>query len=372
MKKVFFFLLSISLILNYSFAQRKLSDIPIDPASPEALLLTDDVPEIFDGIWEGNDRYIMFQEKSELKDIVKDEVELKEDNYIWIYLKMFYGWYVDRSAEKYTKKNSPEKYDSNDVVFRDIQNIKIQFKKLLDIDECNAYEIIITYPKQKEKTVIPVAVIDGELYLDFAIRADYKTYSPEGKSSPLIGSWSSVAHVSGIKVSKPITDTNLYSLFITDSRIYSIRYWKTDMDFNPAMAFFSDGDNKFEVPKHISSAGNVYTCVTGRSVTIRNVELKKNLNINDFKIDSQKMVLATGTPYLKRISEHCSFDDMMNIVAVSNARKAPEQDPPFPPFKLDWEPEDIKSLEIQRKILEAVHRRHKEFCEKYPFKLRMY
>ncbi len=379
-KKVLFFCSAFLFILTNAFSQKKLAEIPradeIPVVNPDAILITNSVPKLFDGIWEGKDRYIMFQEKSELEDIVKDEVELTEDNYIWIYLKMFYGWYYDRSAEKYTKKTSPEKYDSNDVVYRDIQNIKIQFKKLLDIEDCNAYEIIVSYPNIKEKTVIPVAVIGDELYLDFSVRSDYKTYEQtkdnDENVSSFTGSWSSVAHVSGIKVSKPIVSENLYSLYVTENRIYSIRYWKTDMEYNSGKAYFSDGEKKYEVPKHIVSAGNVYTCVTGRSVTIRNVELKKNLNLSEYKLDSKNLVLSTGTPYMKRISQTCDFESMMDIVAKANARKAPKEDPPLPPFKADWDMEDIKSIGIHKKILDAVRRRQNEFYKKYPFKLKMY
>ncbi|MBQ0163405.1 MAG: hypothetical protein KBS84_09655 [Treponema sp.] len=326
------------------------------PPAPEAVMFSDEVPSIFNGIWEGDDRYLMFQEKEELEKIVQGDVELKNENYIWIYLKMFYGWYLDRSAEKTNKKNSKYKYDSNDVVFRDIQNIKIKFRKLIEDENCQAYEIELKYPNVKEPTVIPVAIVGDELYLDFAIQ------SFDGDSA----SYSRVAKVSGIKVSKPIVAENLYSLYVTDDAVYSIRYWKTDMPYENTKAFFSDGENKYEVPKHIRSAGNIYTCVTGRRLTIRNVDRLSNAVLNNYKFSEDKKILITSKPYLTRISPKADLEGMMQIVQKSNSRKAPDPIPPFKPFEADWTIEDQKSYDINIKILSAVYRRHKEFCEKYP------
>lgn len=383
MKKFLVFITLILITLNFSFAQKKLSDAvtesdsaetlqssdssQIEIQKPDALLITDSVPVIFNGIWEGEDRYILFQEKSELKDIVKGDVKLTDDNYIWIYLKIFYSWYVDRAAEKTTRKNAKNGYDRNDVVFRDIQNIKIQFKPLIDSENCCAYEIIVTYPGIRENTVIPVCIINNQLYLDFAIKTNElpeNAHDEKIEKNPLTGSWSSIGKVSGIKVSRPIVKENLTSMYITDDSIYYIRYWKTDMPYSTDMAFFSDGKYKYEVPKHINSAGNIYTCVTGRSVTIRNVQRQK-LPLENYIMNSENNVIAFGEPYMKKISESCLLKDMMQIVKVSNARKAPPQDPPFPPAELDWHLEDISRVELSNQLIQAVRKRQREFYEKY-------
>lgn len=384
MKKIVIIFAFLFIILSPGFSQKKLSEIPSsdkvesesvvnDVLIPEELIITDKVPEIFNGIWEGQDRYIMFQSKKELDEIVKPDVQLKEDNYIWIYLKLFYGWYIDRAAEGTTRKTARYPYDRNDGTFRDIQNIKIQFKPLLDTEKCCAYEIIVNYPKIKEPVVIPVCIIDGKLYLDFAIKTNelpvnYETESENKKSNPLTGSWSSVGKVSGIKVSKPITKENLVSTYITDDSIYYIRYWKTDMPYSKDWAFFSDGKYKYEVPKHIRSAGNVYTCVTGRSVTIRNVE-RRNLPLENYVMGEEQNVIAFNEPYLTKIKDNCGLSEMMEIVKVSNSRKAPLDPPVFPPKEPDWVIEDTYSIEIQYKILRAVLKRQKEFNEKYPVRL---
>lgn len=363
MKKILSLIFFSVLTLNV-YSQKKLSDLgnefqigdQIVPPAPEAVLFSNEVPALFNGIWEGDDRYLMFQEKEELEKIIKDEVELKNDNYIWIYLKTFYGWYLDRAAEKTNKKNSKYKYDSNDVVFRDIQNIQIKFKKLIDDENCQAFEIELKYPNVKEPVVIPVAVIGDELYLDFAIQSFDGDFS----------SYSRVAKVSGIKVSKPIVAENLYSFYVTDNAVYSIRYWQTDMPYTEAKAFFSDGENKYEVPKHIRSAGNIYTCVTGRSLTIRNVDRLNSAVMKNYKLSEDKKILITSKPYLTKISQKADLEAMMQIVQKANSRRAPNPNPPFPPTELDWTIDDQRSYDINLKILSAVYRRHKEFCEKYP------
>ena len=152
MKKSLSFISILIFSLTFCYSQKKISDIPdtsrysepdssvevvqvpgeVEVQPPDELIITDEVPICFNGIWEGSDRYIMFQEKSELQQIVSPDIQLSHDNYIWIYLKIFYGWYIDRAAEKTNRKNTEYPYDINNTVFRDIQNIKIQFKPLIN------------------------------------------------------------------------------------------------------------------------------------------------------------------------------------------------------------------------------------------------
>ena len=70
MKKTFF-CLTFFLILVSLYSQSNHSEI------------TYGIPEELTGIWEGNDRYIIFSDNSEAV----------------ISLKVFYGWYTDRTAE---------------------------------------------------------------------------------------------------------------------------------------------------------------------------------------------------------------------------------------------------------------------------------
>ena len=226
--------------------------------------------------------------------------------------------------------------------------------------------MIVQLSKNKGKSCNSGMCNRYKLYINFAIKTNEL---PEDKNNdikdknPLNGSWSSVGKVSGILVSKPIVSDNLVSTYITKNSIYYIRYWKTNMPYSSEKAFFSDGKYKYEVPKHINSAGNIYTCVTGRSVTIRNVE-RKNLPLTDYVMNEEKNVIAFGEPYMNKIQDNCSLQNMMEIVKVSNARKAPPEDPPFPPAELDWHLADIKNLEMGNQIIQAVRKRQREFLRK--------
>lgn len=362
-KKIFFLILNICLLFNSIYSQTQEVQIP----KADALIFSNEVPRILDGIWEGDDRILMFQEKQELEKILSKQIPLEEKKYIWCYLKTFYGWYLDRAAEKNNRQNSEYQYDKNNTVFLDIQNIQIQFKKLIQEENCCAYELILSYPKSKTKSIIPIAIVDDKIYLDFAIKNKLPQNSTF-ENSVYYGSWSRVAKVSGIKISEPIIDDELVSMFITENSIYKIRYWKTDMEFSNDFATFSDGEKKYEVPKHIFSCGNVYTCTTGRSLVIRNIE-KQNIDNeflkNELIINEQQNVLAFGKPYLIQKSKDCSLINMMQIVKLNNLQKAPYPDPPFEPSDLDWHLDDINRLEINNQIIQAVRQRQREFYQKY-------
>ena len=365
MKKFLIFILFSFSVLSFSFSE---ADIPF----ADALIPSGKLPEVLDGIWEGSDRYIMFQENSELDEILDSQIQLDEPGYIWCYLKMFYGWYTDRAAEKTNRKNSSYQYDTNDVVFRDIQNIKIEFVPLLNLENCSAFEIVITYPNVKEKYSVPVAVIGDSLFLDFAIRqpqSDSENIKNRKNNNDLYGFWSSVPEVSGIKISRPVISDSLYSMYVADDCVYYIRYWQTDMEFSDGLAVFSDGKNKYEVPKHIKSSGKIFTCVNGRSSIIRNVE-RKALPLENYDVNDDKNIIGLGTPYLSRIEKKCSLENMMKIVMQDNSRRAPYPDPPFPPSNLDWHLDDITRLEINNQIIQAVRRRQREFYEKYQLGLK--
>ncbi|MCR5612283.1 hypothetical protein, partial [Treponema sp.] len=107
MKKSLFIFLFTLFFLFFSFGQKKISDAQFDPENPsqnargslqgaggsaqdasaqypdetitlddiqipvpEVFTPLDYVPEIFNGIWEGDDRYIMFQNQDELASII--------------------------------------------------------------------------------------------------------------------------------------------------------------------------------------------------------------------------------------------------------------------------------------------------------------
>lgn len=345
LKKLFYKSVFLLFLTFTAFSQENAS---INSIAPDALLETNEVPACFGGIWENDDRYLLFTENV----FEKTDEDKNQNNYIWIYLKTFYGWYTDRAAEPSSISKDSVK-DHNDTVFLDNQNIQIEFKSLFQTDNASAWEIILSYPRIKEKTIIPVAVIGNEIYLDFALN----TTLPEFKDSqnPLVGSWSRQALSTGLKVSQPRIKDSLYSMYITQSGIYYIRYWQTDMPYSTEKAYFSDGIT-YSVPKHIQSAGKVYTCVTGRRTTIRNVE-KTSQNLENYKIDQSGSIMVFGKPYSTKINERAGRKEILEIVEKNNSRRAPYPDPPFPPSNLDWHLEEIYKLEQTNALMREFRKR---------------
>lgn len=347
MKKTFF-CLTFFLILVSLYSQSNHSEI------------TYGIPEELTGIWEGNDRYIIFSDNSEAV----------------ISLKVFYGWYTDRTAEGPSFASFTR--DSNDATAKIPQAIIIGYKSIAP----SAWELVVKYPNIKENRIIPVAVIDGKLYLDFMIKVlENETKSTNNSSittnisnssdsyenqntESLKGFWHGIGQVSGIKVSEPITNTKLQSMYITENAVYYLNYWKTDMPFSNEQAAFSDTDKTYYVLKHIQSAGNCYTCTTGRSTIIRNVQKGYKIEKN-YTLSSDGMVLAFNSPYLSRISEDSSEDTFIQIVQKNNSRRAPDPNPPFPPSNLDYHLTEIHYLEKNNEQVKEVRQRQQEFYEKY-------
>ena len=316
----------------------------------ESIIELKDTTEILYGIWDAEDRIIAFDNSKEL-----------DNNFIFIYLKTFYNWYLDKVASSTSRNN--DTFDVNNTVFLDIQNIKVNFIPLLNSSNCNAYEIVLTYPKSKEKTYIPIAIIDDKLYLDFMIKSNSLNYI-DVNDNELSNSYSSVCKVGGIKVSKPYEEKFLTSVYIKDNYIYYIRYWKTDMTYSSEKASFTDGVNKYFVPKHIKSCGNVFTCVNGRSLVIRNVE-KKQFNSNNDITDSSENIITFSKPYMINIDKDFSKQKLDKIATENNSKKFPIPQKVFPDSNLDYHIEDITRIEINNQIIQAVRKRQREFYEKY-------
>ena len=212
------------------------------------------IPEEFYGIWESKDRYVFIE---------KNETE--KANQIVIYLKTYYGWYVDRTVEpkeydeiiKRTRNNSTPK--NAEQVFFEILPIN-QNNDIIISDDSLAFEINLIYSKN-EIHKIPVTVINQKIYLDFYIQdTDDKSFYRGNAVSK------------GIKVSTWKIPENISCLYFLDDTFFDIRYWLTDMDYEKSKVSL-DFDNKtFFVDKHIFSSGYNYSCVSGRSKKIRNVQ----------------------------------------------------------------------------------------------------
>lgn len=326
------------------------------------------VPAPFEGVWERDDRYVIFSCNEENKRPQQKEGAA-------ILLKTFYSWYLDRTAE-------PASFSAqrtvNDSTRPDAERIFIEYRPLVTskgaADDASVWEMFLWLPRLKEASVIPVAIIGGNLYLNFAVKlssqsdeASESEGNAQGKedADPLEGFWAQMSEADGVKVCPPVTSTDIYSTYITRDAVYTIRYWRTDMEYTNEMAFFSDGGQTFSVVKHIQSAGKIYTCANGRSVTIRNVQ-KTNDRPKVYELDSSAQICGLGQPYLKRVQDVGSQEAVAALAKEYFAKRAPNPDPPFPPSKLDWHMDDIRRLEAGNQIIQAVRNRQREFAEKHP------
>ena len=346
------------------------------------------VPDAFAGLWERDDRFVMFAESDdflesrvqeflsspEASDDEKNAVR-NQAKYVSILLKTFYGWYLDRTAE-------PESFSSearfvNDSTCPEAERIRVEFRPLLrmadavgaDQGEGSVWEIFIRYPGVREPAIIPLAIIGGNLYLNFAIKLNTENDESReasddetGENPPdeLLGFWCSLVPTDGVKVSLPASGENIYSTYVTRDSVYTIRYWKTDMEYSQERAFFSDGGKTFSVVKHIQSGGKNFSCTNGRSVTIRNVQ-KTSALPEVYELDSSATICGLGEPYLRRVQNENSVQTVARFVRDAMSKKAPNPDPPFPPSNLDFHMEEIYRLEEGNLIIQSLRKRNKDF-----------
>lgn len=346
------------------------------------------VPDAFAGLWERDDRFVMFAESDDFLESRVQEIlsspEASDDEknavrnqakYVSILLKTFYGWYLDRTAE-------PESFSSearfvNDSTCPEAERIRVEFRPLLrmadavgaDQGEGSVWEIFIRYPGVREPAIIPLAIIGGNLYLNFAIKLNTENDESReasddetGENPPdeLLGFWCSLVPTDGVKVSLPASGENIYSTYITRDSVYTIRYWKTDMEYSQERAFFSDGGKTFSVVKHIQSGGKNFSCTNGRSVTIRNVQ-KTSALPEVYELDSSATICGLGEPYLRRVQNENSVQTVARLVREAMSKKAPNPDPPFPPSNLDFHMEEIYRLEEGNLIIQSLRKRNKDF-----------
>lgn len=311
---------------------------------------SDDVPSLLEGIWQGSDRLLMFSNQNESA----------------VVLRVFYQWYNDRAAEPEYFKEIKSR-DRNDATSSESGNISVKYITILENSSKNSgiYWLSVKYTHDKENYLIPLLVIDGKIYLDFLAKGS-AVDSSTTSSSPLHGSLSSsssasesaispgfyraassLASSSGILVSPPVFKNEVISYFVNGSEIYKIRYWLSGMEYSDIKASFTDeknGTKAFSVDKFLKIGANLYQCTTGRSTKIRNIEKFSN-HKKTLTFDSDKIFIALGEPYLTKVPDKTSAEDLLENVTENNKRKKPAQKPLFPPSEINFHWKEISELE---------------------------
>lgn len=307
-----------------------------------------ETPEFFQGIWKGDDRYIFFGKNNEIA----------------VILKGYYGWYYDRAAE-------PEEFETLSPRKRNISTVKhgkritTDFTKISSTDEI--WEINLDYGK-KEKSIIPVFINGNELYLNFLLKIPFSNEPSIGSleangdfsSNPLFGYWQGINEADSIRIFERKNSENIISWYITSQGVYRLRFWKTDMKNEDSKAAFADGSIIYTINKHIFSAGKNYTCVNGKSSNIRNVEKYPTFPV-EYKLNETGTVLTLKSPYLVKLTDADSAEELIEIINIANSRRKPDSPPLFEEEKLDWHWDLINQLEKGNSQIQEVRKRQKEF-----------
>ena len=246
------------------------------------------MPESLKGIWEGKDRFIYFEDASD-----------DENPELVVILKEFYGWYYDRASEP-SEYNQIEKRIRNDATHIDAEFITYEIENL-SVE--NAYQMTINYSKS-EKNYVPFAIIDDKIYLDFYTKVpvktddeneeiDYQLYKGylQGQEPTFYG----------FRISQYSAPENVGLLIIDDNKMYDVRYWLTDMEYDDDFVIFKYKDDSYNVPKHLIVGNQKYSCVNGRSRKVRNTMPFTIYDENEFIFNEDKSILIKNPePYLLR------------------------------------------------------------------------
>ena len=287
------------------------------------------------GIWKGDDRYVFFGDEGKISVILKE----------------YYGWYYDRAAEPKEDADT-EHRNVNAASSPEAQHITAEYSRLQD--DLNAWEISISYDK-KNISIIPAAVLDGRLYLNFLIRTKDDLDKIKMQTDSVPGSenskaeniyWQGINSADSIRIFERENKENINSWYITENAVYKLRFWQTDMDYDEyAAASFTDGDNVFTLKKHIKSAGQTYTSASGRGKIIRNVEKYRSLPFSAaIYSDGIQRLCTLGKPYLEKIESTAAKEELFKIIKEANSRRKPNSPPLFKPKTLDWHWEMIEKL----------------------------
>ncbi len=321
---------------------------------PPPFELSTSLPPLLAGLWENSHRIVSFESLESAQ----------------VVLKLFYGWYYDRAAEpgpavaetslsttqvdydysdtsqeEFAARNSvtiteqslqPEDLPPrprNDATSAQAQQLLVEFQPLIpETETSGAWNIWITYPGTRVREAIPVAVFDGKLYVDFFLARDL---SPAQF-------YQAASNTQGITIAQPLLDGEVASYLVTGSRMYRIRYWQTDMDYDGAtQAVLTGEDGSHELPKHLLIGGTVYTCVAGRRVDIRNVEEIPH-DVSGFAFSGDNRIVVREDAYLSRMDADAA--QLYQLVAEANSRKAPPPPPPIPLGDLDFQYDEINDL----------------------------
>jgi len=389
MKHTFFRALFICIALSPIFSQTS-STQPVSNHSR--------CPALLAGLWKGSDRYIYFD---------GGENAVDTSFPLSIVLKEYYGWYYDRAAEPASVSGTNPR-EKNAAQSSSAEQISVTYENLLnaDYETCGAWDLIVKYPGEKENVHIPVAVIGDRLYLDFAIHDSdedfYGFYKRTGNVSGITisvpkkekeldclyfvaGDAETVLEeakiITGSRKQLPYVPVSnrMLSFYGTTAEgdddennnntenlngidtekqsvgekqpvaavfAYHLRYWKTDMEYQPdALVSFTPASKQtYSIHKHLVAGDELYTSATGRRKEVRNMNKAEPDVIVDYELgetESGRVLLAAfGKPYLIR-----DEGELFKLIEEANKRQKPPAKPLFEQSNLDYRIDIIDIIE---------------------------
>ena len=273
------------------------------------------IPKVLQGIWEGKDRFVYF-----------DNAADDENPEFVIIIKEYYGWYYDRAAEPvdYAEKESRTR---NAATHKDPEVIPFTIKEIENITD--AFQLSITYSKHYSNTT-SFAIIDNRIYLNMYTKYGTNLQNPDEQPGQAT-LWRGWQYSDGFIMNSQPADENISLLIMLDDKFYDVRYWQTDMDYEATTVTFKYKDDVFQVPKHLYAEGTNYSSVNGRSKKVRNTQPAFQIANQNILYNNDKTVLVlNGEPYLTKLTDKQTFEDLMQIIKEANARCKPDPEPIFP------------------------------------------
>jgi hypothetical protein len=271
-----------------------------------------DIPENLKGIWEGKDRFVFFENAAD-----------DENPQFVIVLKEYYDWYYDRAAEP-SAYSQTEPRSLNSATHKTPEIIPFGLKQIEDITD--AYQLTVTYSKHFSNTTTFV-IIDDRIYLNMYTKYD----QIDDELNKDISLYRGYQHSEGFVLNSQPVDENIGLLILLKDKFYDVRYWQTDMDYETSSVTFKYKDDTFLVPKHLFAEGTNYSSVNGRSKKVRNTQRAFPLENQNILYNKDKTVLILNdSPYLTKLTNKETLDDLFQIIKEANSRRKPDPEPIFP------------------------------------------
>ena len=314
-----------------------------------ACLFAETIPSKLLGIWEAKDRYVFFEQNDQ------------EEPQIVVILKTYYGWYLNRAAE-------PEEYAEKEARVRNTANSrKAEHVKIKNIDtketSDSLYGSLDLYYSARDKNTIPFFILDNQLYLTYYEKdSGSQTYEGAIEDSKDWTFYRGIAPSQGFKISPQYLPKNITGYIIDGDKLYDVRYWITDMDYSSDYVTFSYQDDTYQIPKHLRSCDNNFSCVSGRSKKVRNPVKAFEFKADDWIFNADKSVFTENEePYMKQLADKNTFEALMEIIKNQNSKRKPDPPALFPDMELDWHWDMIELLEKDNKLIQEVRAKQTSF-----------